>query len=74
MNHIEECSVSTKNLDEAILGLRKSFNSEKTMSYQWRVSQLKAFKRMLREGKEELNQAMKKDLGRSAFEVWYGLL
>ena len=50
--------------------LRATFESEKTLPYAWRLSQLKAFLSLLRNGSERLQSAMKADLHKSAFESW----
>eukprot|EP00604_Paraphysomonas_vestita_P003017 CAMPEP_0174821608 /NCGR_PEP_ID=MMETSP1107-20130205/9112_1 /TAXON_ID=36770 /ORGANISM="Paraphysomonas vestita, Strain GFlagA" /LENGTH=424 /DNA_ID=CAMNT_0016038837 /DNA_START=94 /DNA_END=1369 /DNA_ORIENTATION=+ len=48
--------------------LRRSFASDKTLSKEWRLSQLRAFLRMLEEDGPELCDAMLKDLHKSPLE------
>lgn len=50
--------------------LRRVFNSERTSSYEWRVGQLNAFKRMLTECKDEFTEAMWEDLHKDHWEGW----
>jgi len=64
----EACSVTTEEVPKAVQGLRAAFNSDKTLSLEWRVGQLNAMQRMLSEGLGELQEAMMKDLHKSAFE------
>lgn len=49
-------------------GLRKLFATDYTTSRDWRMNQLLALKRLLQEGGDQIRAAMKKDLGKSAFE------
>jgi len=60
--------VKTQDVPEAMKSLRKAFDSDKTRSRAWRLSQLHAMLRMLREGQKELQDAMMKDLHKSPFE------
>ena len=48
--------------------LRASFDSGKTRTYEWRVSQLNAMKTMLEENIDPICEAMAKDLGRGRWE------
>lgn len=64
----EACAVTTEGVPEAVKNLRAAFNSDKTLSLEWRVGQLNAMIRMLSEGLEELQVAMHADLHKSAFE------
>lgn len=48
--------------------LRRSFGSDKTLSKEWRLSQLRAFLRMLEEEGPELCDALLKDLHKSPLE------
>lgn len=52
--------------------LKKTFQSGKTKSFEWRVSQLQAIKRMCVENEIQFKEALTKDLGRGDFES-YGL-
>lgn len=51
-----------------IAGLRTAFGSDRTLSREWRIQQLKAVIRMINECKKDLCEAMLKDLHKSAFE------
>lgn len=48
--------------------LRKVFDSDRTLSEEWRQGQLRALVRMMEEGRGELHAALKADLGKSPFE------
>ncbi|KAG2711471.1 hypothetical protein I3843_04G072100 [Carya illinoinensis] len=50
--------------------VRKSFNSGKTRSYEWRVSQLKSIEKMVEEKEMEITEALYKDLSKPAFEAF----
>src|SRR5210317_312461 len=50
--------------------LQESFESEKTMSLQWRAAQLEALERMMVEREQELLDALHQDLGKHALEAW----
>ncbi|XP_041008081.1 aldehyde dehydrogenase family 3 member H1-like [Juglans microcarpa x Juglans regia] len=50
--------------------VRKSFNSGKTRSYEWRVSQLKSIEKMIEEKEMEITEALHKDLSKPAFEAF----
>eukprot|EP00747_Dinoflagellata_sp_TGD_P206543 gnl/TRDRNA2_/TRDRNA2_80239_c0_seq1.p1 gnl/TRDRNA2_/TRDRNA2_80239_c0~~gnl/TRDRNA2_/TRDRNA2_80239_c0_seq1.p1 ORF type:complete len:536 (-),score=91.37 gnl/TRDRNA2_/TRDRNA2_80239_c0_seq1:82-1689(-) len=64
----DAASVTTEGVSEAVKGLRKAFNSDKTLSIEWRLGQLKALHRMMTEGSGELERALMQDLHKSAFE------
>jgi len=49
--------------------LRQVFGADRTLSRAWRLDQLNALLRMITEGREELQQAMYKDLRKSAHEA-----
>ena len=49
--------------------LKTSFQLGKSKSYQWRISQLKALKRMLNENETAIMEATASDLGRGFFEA-----
>lgn len=55
-------------VDCAVEELRASFAAEKTLSREWRAGQLRAFRRMLVDGADELCQAIHADLRKSCFE------
>ena len=61
-------SLGTDDIPQAAENLRKAFDTEKTISRDWRIGQLKACARMLSEGADELCAAMQADLHRSPFE------
>lgn len=50
--------------------VRKSFNSGKTRSYEWRLSQLKSIEKMVEEKEMEITEALHKDLSKPAFEAF----
>jgi len=50
--------------------LRKAFDSDKTLSKEWRLGQLRAFQQMLQEGRNDLSNALLQDLHKSAFESY----
>ena len=50
--------------------LRKSFNSGKTKSYEWRISQLEAIAKMLEEKEKEIIEALDKDLSKPGLEAF----
>ncbi|KAF5480536.1 hypothetical protein F2P56_001277 [Juglans regia] len=50
--------------------LRKNFNSGRTRSYEWRVSQLKSIEKMVEEKEREITEALHKDLSKPAFEAY----
>lgn len=47
---------------------RKSFNSGKTKSYEWRMSQLQSVAKMIEENEAEIIQALAEDLSKPQFE------
>lgn len=51
-------------IPEQVATLRTSFLEERTLSKEWRISQLKALLRMVTEGKDELLAALKADLNK----------
>ena len=50
--------------------LKANFESEKTMSLQWRASQLEALERMMLECEQEFLDALAADLGKHPLEAW----
>ncbi|XP_068470613.1 aldehyde dehydrogenase family 3 member H1-like isoform X2 [Phaseolus vulgaris] len=50
--------------------LRKCFDSGRTKSYEWRVSQLEAISKMLEEKEKEITEALYKDLAKPPFEAF----
>lgn len=61
-------SISPKQIPSAVEELRNEFSTGKTLSENWRRSQLEALLKLIREGREELCIAMKDDLNKSHFE------
>ena len=51
--------------------LKANFESEKTMSLQWRAAQLEALERMMVEREQEFLDALDADLGKHALEAWF---
>jgi len=51
--------------------LETTFESEKTMSLDWRKQQLEALERMMAERESEILEALNKDLGKHPFEAWF---
>jgi aldehyde dehydrogenase (NAD+) len=49
-------------MDKIVERLRRSFNTNKTLSLSWRMDQLKAMERLLDENQVEICDALKKDL------------
>lgn len=50
--------------------LRKNFDSGKTKSYEWRISQLEAIAKMLVEKEEEIIDALVMDLSKPRMEAY----
>ncbi len=50
--------------------LKSVFESERTMSLEWRAQQLAALERMMIEGEKDILEALKADLGKHALEAW----
>lgn len=48
--------------------LRTSFNSGKTKSYEWRISQLQSIAKMIEENEGEIIKALVEDLSKPQFE------
>ena len=61
-------SLGADDIVDAVAELRSSFAREKTLSREWRIGQLKAFKKMITEGKDQLCEAMRADLHKAPFE------
>jgi len=60
--------VKPEEIPAVVKDLRAAFNSDKTLSREWRVGQLNAFLKMMREGTAELAASLKQDLHKSEFE------
>ena len=63
-----EATIAPEEVAGTVNKLRKTFDSEKTLSREWRMGQLRAFGRMLKECEKEFCDAMLKDLHKSPFE------
>lgn len=50
--------------------LRKNFNSGRTKSYEWRISQLESIAKMLEEKEKDITEALHKDLAKPPFEAF----
>ena len=68
---VAACSVPIEAIGAATTELRESFNSGKTRSLQWRLAQLKAMERMLKDGRKALCDALYSDLRKN---LWEGYL
>ena len=67
---VAACSVPIDAIPAGAEELRASFNSGKTKSLAWRIGQLRAMERMLKDGKKALCDALFKDLRKNSFEAW----
>lgn len=65
----ESCAVSAADIPEVVQEMRQVFAADRTLSRSWRMTQLEGMLRLCREGRGELQDAMKKDLGKSGFEA-----
>ena len=61
-------NVKPEEIAGIVAKLRASFNTDKTRSKSWRVSQLNALNRMLTEGRDELARSLFDDMHCSPFE------
>jgi aldehyde dehydrogenase (NAD+) len=55
---------------EGIEQLQRTFASGKTKTYDWRISQLKALKKLLTDNTKEITKALNTDLAKSESEAW----
>lgn len=53
-----------------VAGLRETFGSGKTKSYEWRVSQLQAIVKLADEREKDIIGALRSDLNKSEFESY----
>ena len=67
MNRAAE--TSAEDIESKVVALRESFNSGKTLSKEWRRSQIKAVKAMCQENEDAIAAALHSDLGRGKFEA-----
>lgn len=56
-------------MNESVDNLRKTYNSGKTRSYEWRIQQLAALKRFLQDNESRIQEALYKDLHKCSFEA-----
>jgi aldehyde dehydrogenase (NAD+) len=63
-----QATPATLDAPALVASLRREFARERTRSYAWRVAQLDGIKRMLVERKDELLDALSKDLGKPSLE------
>lgn len=63
-------NVTVEEIPGIVAKLRATFNTDKTRSKTWRVSQLRALDRLLTEGREELARSLFEDMHCSPFEAW----
>ena len=68
MSEVTVSSEFRKKLSDGLSRLRSTFKSSKTRDYAWRMSQLRALKRMLEENDQAISSALWQDLGKSPFE------
>jgi aldehyde dehydrogenase (NAD+) len=61
---------TTPDYKSLLADLEATFETEHTMSRQWRVRQLEALERMMVECEQELLEALAADLGKHALEAW----
>ena len=61
-------NVTVEEIPKIVAKLRASFNTDKTRSKSWRVSQLNALNRLLTEGRDELARSLFDDMHCSPFE------
>ncbi|PKU86459.1 Aldehyde dehydrogenase family 3 member I1, chloroplastic [Dendrobium catenatum] len=60
--------VGEESAGEVVMGLRESFASGKTRSYEWRAAQLKGIIRMIDEKEENIMEALEADLSKPKLE------
>jgi aldehyde dehydrogenase (NAD+) len=65
-------TTGTTNVSETMAQLRTTFASGRTRGVQWRLDQLAALERFCDEREADIAEAMSKDLGRNAFDSWFG--
>ena len=61
---------TTPDFSAMLAELRATFETERTMSRQWRDEQLEALERMMVECEQEFLDALEADLGKHALEAW----
>lgn len=58
--------------DDVVERLRAVYASRRTRGIDWRLQQLAGIERLVEEREEEIAEALRQDLGRSAAEAWLG--
>jgi aldehyde dehydrogenase (NAD+) len=65
-------TAGTTNVSETMAQLRTTYASGRTRDVHWRLDQLAAVERFCDEREADIAEAMAKDLGRNAFDSWFG--
>jgi aldehyde dehydrogenase (NAD+) len=65
-------STGTTGVSETMTHLRKTFASGRTRDLQWRLDQLEGIERFCEEQEDAIAEAIGADLGRNAFDSWFG--
>jgi acyl-CoA reductase-like NAD-dependent aldehyde dehydrogenase len=71
----QQTTTSTSSLldySSLVNDLRTTFNTQKTLSYEWRMNELAQLKRMVCENEKKMCEAVMKDLGRCEVEAFGG--
>ncbi|HET6875901.1 MAG TPA: aldehyde dehydrogenase family protein [Jatrophihabitans sp.] len=63
-------TATTSTVPDAVARLRATFRSGRTKPIEWRLRQLEALERLVREREAELIDALAADLGRPAVDAW----
>ena len=61
---------ATRGIPDTVAHLRATFRSGRTKPVAWRLGQLEAIERMVREREDEFLAALAEDLGRPAVDAW----
>ncbi|HMT50227.1 MAG TPA: aldehyde dehydrogenase family protein, partial [Dietzia sp.] len=59
---------------ETVDRLKAAFRAGRTRPVEWRETQLRGLLRFLDEREGEIAEALARELGRSAFEAWFGAI
>ncbi len=68
--HTESIHLTESDVGSVVAHIRAGFNQGTTRPLEWRRAQLDSMEQMLRDGEEQLAQALKSDLGKSPTEAW----
>jgi len=60
--------MTDEEIEEVVKRLRRGFESERTLAYNWRIQQLKQIVKMIEENETRILDALHKDLGKSKTE------